>query len=76
MLEPLAKEAGASIADTLVLAGNVGLEKAIESAGFNVPVPFSPGRGDASDDMTDWQMLCKYKAQHKLFLRQFKSRKI
>ena len=53
ILEPLAKEAGASIADTIVLAGNVGLEKAIEAAGFNVPVPFNPGRGDASEDMTD-----------------------
>ena len=64
VLEPLAKEAGASIADTLVLAGNVGLEKAIESAGFNVPVPFSPGRGDASDDMTDSESFSQLEPIH------------
>ena len=64
VLEPLAKEAGASIADTLVLAGNVGLEKAIESAGFNVPVPFSPGRGDASNDMTDSESFSQLEPIH------------
>ena len=53
VLEPLAKEAGASIADTIVLAGAVGVEQAAKAAGFNVTVPFTPGRGDASQDMTD-----------------------
>ena len=53
VLEPLAKEAGASIADTIVLAGSVGVEQAAKAAGFNVTVPFTPGRGDASQDMTD-----------------------
>ncbi|MFN3515562.1 MAG: catalase/peroxidase HPI [Novosphingobium sp.] len=53
VLEPLAAEAGASIADTIVLGGNVGLEQAIKSAGFDVSVPFAPGRGDASDAQTD-----------------------
>jgi len=53
VLEPIAKAAGASIADTIVLAGNIGLEKAIQAAGSKVAVPFSPGRGDASADMTD-----------------------
>lgn len=52
-LEPIANEAGASIADILVLAGNVGIEMAAKSAGVDVNVPFSPGRGDATDDMTD-----------------------
>ena len=52
-LEPLASEAGASIADTIVLAGNVGLEMAIEAAGSKAQVPFHPGRGDATEDMTD-----------------------
>ena len=53
VLTPLAQDAGASLADTIVLAGNVGIEKAIAAAGFDVPVTFSPGRGDATDDMTD-----------------------
>ena len=53
VLEPIAKESGASVADVIVLAGNVGLEKAIKAAGFHVQVPFAPGRGDASQDQTD-----------------------
>ncbi|MCE7610060.1 catalase/peroxidase HPI [Vibrio fluvialis] len=52
-LENIAAEAGISVADTIVLAGNVGIEQAIKAAGFNVSVPFSPGRGDAAADMTD-----------------------
>jgi catalase-peroxidase len=53
VLEPLAKAAGASIADTIVLAGNVGIEKAAKAAGHNITVPFAPGRGDATDAQTD-----------------------
>jgi catalase-peroxidase len=53
VLEGIAKDSGASVADVIVLAGNVGLEKAIQAAGFNVAVPFMPGRGDATQDMTD-----------------------
>jgi catalase-peroxidase len=53
VLEGIAKDSGASVADVIVLAGNVGLEKAIQAAGFNVAVPFLPGRGDATQDMTD-----------------------
>jgi catalase-peroxidase len=53
VLEPLAKEAGASLADTIVLAGNVGIEKAAKAAGHDISVPFAPGRGDATDEMTD-----------------------
>jgi catalase-peroxidase len=53
VLEGIAKDSGASVADVIVLAGNVGLEKAIQAAGFKVDVPFMPGRGDATQDMTD-----------------------
>ena len=53
VLEGLAAESGASIADTIVLAGNMGIEAAAKAAGFDVAVPFAPGRGDATDDMTD-----------------------
>ena len=53
VLEPLAAEAGASLADTIVLAGNIALEQAIAAAGMDVAVPFAPGRGDASAEQTD-----------------------
>jgi catalase-peroxidase len=53
VLESIAKDSGASRADVIVLAGNVGVEQAIKAAGFNVPVPFTPGRGDATDAQTD-----------------------
>ncbi|WP_101068448.1 catalase/peroxidase HPI [Roseovarius salinarum] len=53
VLEPIASDAGASIADVIVLAGNTGIEKAAKAAGFDVDVPFAPGRGDATDEMTD-----------------------
>ena len=53
VLEPIAAEFDISVADTIVLAGNVGVEKAIKNAGMNITVPFAPGRGDATDAMTD-----------------------
>ena len=52
-LEPIAKESGASIADVIVLAGNVGVEAAANAAGFDISVPFAPGRGDATQEQTD-----------------------
>lgn len=53
VLEPIAKAYGASLADVIVLAGSVGIEKAAKAAGFDVSVPFAPGRGDATAEMTD-----------------------
>jgi catalase-peroxidase len=53
VLEPIAAAAGASIADTIVLAGNVGIEMAAKAAGASVNVPFKAGRGDATQDQTD-----------------------
>ena len=53
VLEPIAAQAGASVADVIVLAGNVGVELAAKAAGHDVSVPFSPGRGDATDAQTD-----------------------
>ena len=52
-LEPIAKASGASIADLIVLAGNVGVELAAKAAGFEITIAFSPGRGDASAEQTD-----------------------
>lgn len=42
-----------SIADIIVLAGCAGVEKAAKDAGYDVKVPFTPGRGDASQEQTD-----------------------
>ena len=53
VIGPIAAEAGASIADVIVLAGNVGIEQAARAAGLDIEVPFEPGRGDATDAMTD-----------------------
>ncbi|MDO7640993.1 MAG: catalase/peroxidase HPI [Reinekea forsetii] len=53
VLEPIASEFGASVADVIVLAGNVGVEQAAKAAGFPTQVPFSPGRGDATQALTD-----------------------
>lgn len=53
VLEDIAAKTGASIADVIVLAGNVGIEQAAKTAGFDVTVPFTPGRGDALQEMTD-----------------------
>ncbi|SSC74214.1 unnamed protein product [Ciceribacter sp. T2.26MG-112.2] len=53
VLEGIAAETGASLADVIVLAGNVGVELAAKAAGFDVEVPFAPGRGDATAEQTD-----------------------
>ncbi len=53
VLERIAADTGASVADVIVLAGNVGVEQAARAAGVEVTVPFAPGRGDATDAMTD-----------------------
>ncbi len=53
VLEKIAAESGISIADTIVLAGSVGIEQAAKAAGVNVTVPFAPGRGDATIEQTD-----------------------
>ncbi|MBW8300711.1 MAG: catalase/peroxidase HPI [Hydrogenophaga sp.] len=53
VLEGIAAETGASLADVIVLAGNVGIELAAKAAGVDVEVPFAPGRGDATAEQTD-----------------------
>jgi catalase-peroxidase len=52
-LEPIAAASGASLADVIVLAGNLGVEMAAKAAGVDVTVPFAPGRGDATAEQTD-----------------------
>ncbi|MBL8400043.1 MAG: catalase/peroxidase HPI [Candidatus Accumulibacter sp.] len=51
--ERIAAETGTSVADVIVLAGNVGVEQAAKAAGAEVTVPFAPGRGDATEAQTD-----------------------
>jgi catalase-peroxidase len=53
VLEGIAADTGASVADVIVLAGNVGIEQAAKAGGMDIEVPFTPGRGDATDAMTD-----------------------
>ena len=53
MLKGIATETGASVADLIVLAGNIGIEQAAKAGGFNINMPFTPGRGDATQEMTD-----------------------
>jgi catalase-peroxidase len=52
-LEGIAVSSGVSIADVIVLAGNVGIEQAAKAAGVDVTVPFAPGRGDTTAELTD-----------------------
>lgn len=51
--EKIAGETGASIADVIVLGGNLAIEEAAKAAGVPVKVPFAAGRGDASQAQTD-----------------------
>lgn len=53
VLETIAEESGVSVADVIVLAGNLGVEQAAKAAGVEITVPFAPGRGDASQEQTD-----------------------
>ena len=52
-LEPIAERFGASVADVIVLAGNIGIEQAAKAAGFKIEVAFKSGRGDATAEQTD-----------------------
>jgi len=53
VLEPIAHAHNVSVADVIVLAGNVGVEHAAKAAGIHISVPFTPGRGDATQTHTD-----------------------
>ncbi|UFN46733.1 catalase/peroxidase HPI [Nocardioides okcheonensis] len=53
VLEGIADAHDITFADTVVLAGNVGVEQAAAAAGVSVEVPFTPGRGDATQEQTD-----------------------
>ncbi|MCP3128857.1 catalase/peroxidase HPI [Shewanella sp. KJ2020] len=53
-----------TMADLIVLAGTAAVEKAAQAAGVNITVPFAPGRGDASQEMTDVESFAVLKPLH------------
>jgi catalase-peroxidase len=53
VLKTIASDTGASLADTIVIAGNLAIEEAASAAGFSITISFVKGRGDASQEMTD-----------------------
>ena len=62
--EAIAADTGASVADVIVLAGNVGVEQAAKAAGIDVTVPFAPGRGDATEKATDAESFAPLEPVH------------
>jgi len=64
ILQSIANDIGASVADIIVLAGNVGVEQA---AGVELSFPFNPGRGDATAEQTDVDSFAVLKPNHDAF---------
>ena len=65
--EALSAETGVSVADLIVLGGNLGIEDAARKAGVDVSVPFHPGRGDATDEWTDADSFAPLEPVHDAF---------
>jgi catalase-peroxidase len=53
VLRNISSETGASLADTIIIAGNLAVEEAAKAAGYDLSIQFKKGRGDASQEMTD-----------------------
>ena len=53
ILKTIASDTGASLADIIVIAGNLAIEEAAKAAGYSITIPLVKGRGDATQDMTD-----------------------
>ena len=65
--EAISAETGVSIADLIVLGGNLGIEDAAKRAGVDVKVPFHPGRGDATQEWTDVDSFAPLEPIHDAF---------
>jgi len=64
VLSPIAERSGASLADVIVLGGNLAVERAARAAGVEVKVPFRPGRGDALAEQTDGESFAPLEPIH------------
>ena len=64
VLEGIAGSTGASLADVIVLAGNVGVEQAAKAAGTHIEIPFAAGRGDATQEQTDVESFAPLEPLH------------
>jgi catalase-peroxidase len=65
--EGISEETGVSVADLIVLGGNLGIEDAAKKAGVEVKVPFHPGRGDATQEWTDVDSFAPLEPIHDAF---------
>jgi catalase-peroxidase len=65
--EGISSETGVSVADLIILGGNLGIEDAAKKAGVDVKVPFHPGRGDASPEWTDVDSFAPLEPIHDAF---------
>lgn len=65
--EGISQETGVSVADLIVLGGNLGIEDAANKAGVDVKVPFHPGRGDATEEWTDVDSFAPLEPIHDAF---------
>ena len=65
--EGISEETGVSVADLIVLGGNLGIEDAAKKAGVDVKVPFHPGRGDATQEWTDVDSFAPLEPIHDAF---------
>jgi catalase-peroxidase len=65
--ESLSAQVGVSVADLIILGGNLGIEDAALKAGVSVSIPFQPGRGDATQEWTDVDSFAPLEPSHDAF---------
>ena len=65
--EGISAQVGVSVADLIILGGNLGIEDAALKAGVSVSIPFQPGRGDATQEWTDVDSFAPLEPSHDAF---------